>query len=212
MGYDIVALSEADLSYGNTYLNRLSAVGTFPFLAPDAVEIDFTQSFVLEKVGEHTVAFVAGVACEAAISQADLIFALGDLEDLEHIDVIIYPDDIKPTVAEAGVLSVGCKPEGKTLGVLALWLDVHGKLSRHYATELALTGDVAESESVRQLLTDFYREVSPTSDRTPLFADLPLERDPQNGYVSATACQQCHEQEYFQWPATRHAFAYHTHW
>ena len=85
-----------------------------------------------------------------------------------------------------------------------------GKFSRHYATELALTGDVAESEPVRQLLTDFYREVSPASNRTPLFADLHLERDPQNGYVSAMACQQCHEQEYLQWSATRHAFAYQT--
>ena len=210
MEYDVVALKEADLSYGNTYLNRLSAVATFPFLAPDAVETDFTRPFVLEKVGEHTVAFVAGVACDAAISQADLIFALGDPEDPEYIDVIICPDDIKPTVSEAGVLSVSCKPEGKTLGVLALWLDARGKPARHYATELALTGDVSESEPVRQLLTDFYREVSPTSDRTPLFADLPLERDPQNGYVSAMACQQCHEQEYLHWSATRHAFAYQT--
>jgi len=210
MGYDVVALSEADLSYGNTYLSRRSAVATFPFLALDALETDFTQPFVLEKVGEHTVAFVAGVACEAAISQADLIFALGDPEDPEHIDVIICPDDVKPTMSEAGVLSVGCKPEGKILGVLALWLDARGKLTRHYTTELALTGDVAESESVRQLLTDFYREVSPSSDRTPLFADRHLERDPQNGYVSAMACQQCHEQEYLQWSATRHAFAYQT--
>ena len=210
MEYDVVALNEADLSYGNTYLNRLSAVATFPFLAPEAVETDFTRPFVLEKVGEHTVAFVAGVACDAAISQADLIFALGDPEDPEYIDVIICPDDIKPTVSEAGVLSVSCKPEGKTLGVLALWLDARGKPARHYATELALTGDVSESEPVRQLLTDFYREVSPTSDRTPLFADRHLERDPQNGYVSAMACQQCHEQEYLQWSATRHAFAYQT--
>ena len=210
MGYDVVALSESDLSYGNTYLGRRSAVATFPFLAPDVIETDFTQPFVLENVADYTVAFVTGMACEAAVSQADLILALGDPEYPEHIDVIICPDDIEPTVSEAGVLSVGCKPHGKTLGVLALWLDAHGKLSHHYATELALAGDVAESKPVRQLLTDFYREVSPSAELTPLFADQHLERDQQNGYVSATACQQCHEQEYLQWSATRHAFAYQT--
>lgn len=48
MGYDVVALSEADLSYGNTYLSRRSAVATFPFLAPDAIETDFTQPFVID--------------------------------------------------------------------------------------------------------------------------------------------------------------------
>ena len=63
---------------------------------------------------------------------------------------------------------------------------------------------------MRQLLTDFYREVAQTSDLTPLFANRHLERDPQNGYVSATACQRCHQQEYLQWSATRHAFAYET--
>ena len=105
---------------------------------------------------------------------------------------------------------VGSKPEGKTLGLLALWIDSDGKLTRHYATQLALTGDVEESESVRQLLTNFYREVSQLSDTTPLFANQHLEQDQQNGYVSATACQRCHQQEYLQWSATRHAFAFET--
>ena len=210
IGYDVVALSQADLAYDDAYLSRQRAIATFPFLGRHGTRDDSTQPCLIEEVGEYTLAFVADVACETAVSQADIILSLGTPEDPEHIDVIIYPDDIEPTVSEAGVLSVGCKPEGKTLGVLALWLDAHGKLSRHYATELALTGDVAESESVRQLLTDFYREVSQSSDLTPLFADLHLERDQQNGYLSATACQQCHEQEYLQWSATRHAFAYQT--
>ena len=210
IGYDVVALSQADLAYDDAYLSRQRAIATFPFLGRHGTRDDFTQPCLIEEVGEYTLAFVADVACETVVSQADIILSLGTPEDPEHIDVIICPDDIKPTESEAGVLSVGCKPEGKTLGVLALWLDAHGKLSRHYATELALTGDVAESESVRQLLTDFYREVSQSSDLTPLFADRHLERDQQNGYVSATACQQCHEQEYLQWSATRHAFAYQT--
>ena len=85
-----------------------------------------------------------------------------------------------------------------------------GELARHYATQLALTGDVEESESVRQLLTNFYREVSQLSDTTPIFVDQHLEQDQQNGYVSATACQRCHQQEYLQWSATRHAFAFET--
>ena len=63
---------------------------------------------------------------------------------------------------------------------------------------------------MRELLTDFYQEVSQSSDLTPLFAEQHLEQDPQNGYVSATGCQQCHQQEYLQWSATRHAFAFET--
>ena len=207
MGYDAVALSESDLSY-DAAQQRASA--TFPFLGRPGTHNDFTQPSLMEAVGNYTLACVTEVACETAVSQADMILALGTPEDLEHIDVIICPDNMEPTATEAGVLSVGCKPHGKTLGVLALWLDARGQLSRHYATELALTGDVAESKPVRQLLTDFYREVSPSADMTPLFADQHLERDPQNGYVSAIACQQCHEQEYLQWSATRHAFAYQT--
>ena len=210
IGYDVVALSQADLSYDDAYLSRQRAIATFPFLGRHGTRDDSTQPCLIEEVGEYTLAFVADVACETVVSQADIILSLGTPEDPEHIDVIICPDDIEPTVSEAGVLSVGCKPEGKTLGVLALWLDARGKLARHYATELALTGDVAESESVRQLLTDFYREVPQSSDPIPLFADRHLERDQQNGYVSAMACQQCHEQEYLQWSATRHAFAYQT--
>ena len=138
--------------------------------------------------------------------------ALGDSETTEHIDVVICPDEIEAKASEDGPLYVGCAYEGKTLGVLALWMDTRGKLARHYTTELALTGEVGESEPVRQLLTDFYRETAsenPSQDAR-LFAEQLLEQQQKNGYASATACQRCHEQEYLQWSATRHAFAYET--
>ena len=74
-----------------------------------------------------------------------------------------------------------------------------------------MTGEVDESETICQLLTDFYlstAEENKTHD-VPLFADQQLEK--QNGaYISANTCQSCHEQEYLQWSATRHAFAYQT--
>ena len=212
MGYDAVALSPSDLAYDDAYLSRQRAVATFPFLATDATRNAHTQPFIVEKAGQCTVAFVAGVACEEAVSQADVIVALGDPEDPQHIDVVICPDAVEAPVSEAGTLYVGCKSEGKTLGLLALWLDANGKPVRHYVTELALTGDVGESAPIRQLLTDFYQNVvQETSTHTAaLFADQALEQQHGNGYVSATACQRCHEQEYLQWSATRHAFAYET--
>ncbi len=212
MGYDVVALSQADLSYDDAYLRRQRASATFPFLGGHGTRHDFTQPCLIEKVGAYTLAFVADMASETAVSQADIILSLGTPEDPEHIDVIICLDDIEPTASEAGVLSVGCKSEGKTLGMLALWLGTDGKLVDHYATELALTQEVGESASIRQALTGFYRNVAAeTADQgTPLFADQHLEQQTRNGYVSATACQQCHEQEYLQWSATRHAFAYQT--
>ena len=209
MGYDAIALSQTDISYSNTYLSQQYAVATFPFLA--STQKDFTQPFVIKQVGRHNIAFVADSAHDAqVISQANVVVALGNPETSKHIDIVIRLDKIETTTSENGTLYIGSEPEGKTLGVLALWINANGELTRHYATQLALTGDVAESESVRQLLTDFYQELEQSSDVTPLFAEQHLERDPQNGYVSAAACQQCHEQAYLQWSATRHAFAFET--
>ena len=149
---------------------------------------------------------------DKAVSQANVVVALADPRDSEHIDVVICPDEIEATVSEDGTLYLGCKSEGKTLGVLALWLATSGKLARHYATELALTGEVDESEPIRQLLTDFYQSTAAenSTEEAILFAEQLLEQQQENGYASATACQQCHEQEYLQWSATRHAFAYQT--
>ena len=211
MGYDVLALSEADLSYGEPYLSRLSvSVATFPFLAPDATGTDFTQSFVDKKVGQHTITFVARSDQKQAVSQANLVVALGTPETSESVDIVIQPNDVEIIEADGKTLYVTSKPEGKTLGLLALWINAKGELDRHYATQIALTGDVAESEPVREMLMDFYRKFLGSADATPLFAGEHLEQDPQNGYVSAMTCQRCHQQEYLQWSATRHAFAYET--
>ena len=212
MEYDAVALSDADLAYDDAYLSRQRAVATFPFLAPDAVRDDFTQPFVIEQAGQHTIAFVADAASDKEVSQANVVVALGDLKDSEHIDVVIRPDEIEATESEDGTLYIGCPSEGKTLGMLALWLDTNGKLARYDTAQLALTGEVNESESIRQLLTDFYQSAAAenSTDGVILFAEQFLEQQQENGYTSATACQRCHEQEYLQWSATRHAFAYQT--
>ena len=227
MGYDAVALSKSDLAYGDTYLRQQRAVATFPFLAPDATGDNFTQPFVIEQIGQYTIGFVTGVVDKEIASlrrsrdhnhrdgmppTADVIVALGDPKRTANINVVIRRDEIEVMVSEDGTLYVGCKPEGKTLGVLALWIDASGELARHYATELALTGEVGESEPIRQLLTDFYRNVAEENrtQGTVLFAEQVLEQQQENGYASAAACQRCHEQEYLQWSATRHAFAYQT--
>jgi hypothetical protein len=212
MGYDAVSLSESDLTYDDAYLHRQRAIATFPFLGPSVERDDFTQPFIVEQVGGYAIGFVVGEAGKKVVSQAGVIVALGDPENAEHIDVVICPDEIEETVSEDGTFYIGCKSEGKTLGVLALWLATNGKLTRHHATELALTGEVGESEPIRQLLTDFYRNIAAENplQGAPLFAEQRLEQQQENGYVSATACQRCHEQEYLQWSATRHAFAYQT--
>ena len=210
MGYAAVALSPSDLAYDDTYLRQQRAVATFPFLT--STQNGFTQPFTIKSAGQHTIGFVTGEVSEEAVSQADIIVALGHPKGTARIDIVICPDEIAATVSEDGTLSVGCKSEGKTLGMIALWLGTDGELARHYTKELALTGEVGESASIRQLLTDFYRNVAAeTADLgTPIFAEQRLEQQNRNGYVSATACQQCHEQEYLHWSATRHAFAYQT--
>lgn len=210
MGYEVLALSEVDLSYGKTYLNRLSEIATFPFLASDTIETDFTQPFMIKKVEQHTIAFVARTTQARAVSEANVVVALGDLEISDNIDIAIQSNDGETVQADGKTVYISSEPEGKTLGLLALWINANGELDRYYATQIALTGDVAESEPVREMLTNFYRKFSKSADATPLFAGEHLEQDPQNGYVSAMACQRCHQQEYLQWSATRHAFAYET--
>lgn len=212
MGYSAVALSESDIAYNDAYLTRQRAAATFPFLAPEVRSNDVTQLFVVEQVEKHSIAFVVGEASEEIGTQSDVVVALGAPKAPERIDIVIYPDEIAPMVPEDGPLYLGCKSEGKTLGVLALWIDSNGELARHYATELALTAEVGESEAVRQLLTDFYQEVSTEdpSQGSRLFDKQLLEQEQENGYASAAACQRCHEQEYLRWAATRHAFAYET--
>ena len=210
MGYDVLALSEVDLSYGKTYLNRLSEIATFPFLASDTIETDFTQPFIIKKVEQHTIAFVARTTQARAVSEANVVVALGNLEISDSIDIAIQSNDGETVQANGKTVYISSEPEGKTLGLLALWINAKGELDRYYATQIALTGDVAESEPVREMLTDFYRKFSKSADATPLLAEDHLGQDPQNGYVSAIACQRCHQQEYLQWSATRHAFAYET--
>ena len=165
----------------------------------------------MKAIGEFSIAFVSA-SVEQVLPDADVLIRLGlqPSVELSSIDVIISPEEGEPTQQTSQPLWVGSTPEGKTLGFLALWVDADGKLTRHHAVQLALTGDVSEVESVRQLLTDFYRGIAQTSEHKPLFAKQLLEQQAKNGYVSASACQDCHEQEYLQWSATRHAFAFET--
>ena len=208
IGYDVVSLSRADLSYGDALLSQLADVATFPFLSPDTAETDFTQPFVIKETQQHRIAFVAGSVQEQAVSGANVVVALGNPDTSQSIDIVIQSSDLEAIETDTETLSVSSKSEGKTLGLLALWINTNGQLARHYATQVALTGDVPESVPVREMLTSFYRKFAEDAEATPLFTDERLEQDPQNGYVSATACQKCHHQEYLQWSATRHAFAF----
>ena len=76
MKYDAVALSESDLAYDETYLSRQRAVATFPFLAPSTARGNFTQPFIIEQAGQHTIGFVVGEASEEVVPQADALLSL----------------------------------------------------------------------------------------------------------------------------------------
>ena len=212
MGYDAVALSQSDLSYDDSHLTEHRQHANFPFLAEARAA---TQPFIVKQVGDLSVAFVGtGENSNEHAPTADVRIALGTPADIQlhDVDVVIRPDETETIASESGTLYVGSKPEGKTLGLLALWIDSDRKLTRHYATQLSLTGDVRESESIRQLLTDFYQSVAEENSmqNAALFTGRPLEQQQENGYASAAACQRCHQQEYLQWSATRHAFAFET--
>ncbi len=211
MGCSAVALSCTDLAYDDDYLLQQKEVATFPFLAPGKVQKDFTEPYVIKRAGQHAIAFVAWEVPKQAVSEADLIVAIGNPKELELIDVVILPDEVDTMRSDTKTLYVGSKSEGKTLGVLALWIDTNGEIVNHYGAHIALTGEVGESDIIRQMLTDFYRSTAEenATQSAPLFADQELEKQ-GNEYASATTCKGCHEQEYLQWSATRHAFAYQT--
>ena len=211
MDCSAVALSYTDLTYDDDYLTQQKDIATFPFLAPSEIQKDFTEPYVTKQAGQHTIVFTVGEAPEQVISESDVIVALGDPQEPEHIDVVILPDEANTSESGMKTLYVGSKTEGKMLGFLALWIGASGDIENHYATQIALTGEVGESESIRQLLTDFYRSTAEENviRGAPLFADRELEKQ-GNEYASATTCKGCHEQEYLQWSATRHAFAYQT--
>ena len=210
IGYDAAALSHSDLSYDNTYLIKHARYATFPLLAQNRPP---AEPFFVKQVGNYSVVFVGMPDNNLkTLPIADIHIALGipAASEPHNFDVVIVPNEIETIESESGALYIGSKPEGKTLGFLALWLNSEGKLNRYYATQLALTGDVEESESIRQLLTNFYKETAQSSEFKPLFSSQSLEKQTRNGYVSSTACQSCHEQEYLQWASTRHAFAFET--
>ena len=211
MDYSAIALSESDLTYDDTYLLQQKEVATFPFLAPSNVGKDFTQPFVTQKAGHYTITFVAGEAPQQAVSEADIIVSLGHPKKLEGIDVVILPDAVGAVESDTKTVYVGSKSEGKTLGVLALWMDENGEIADHFTSQIALTGEVGESALIRQMLTGFYRSNADkhnTSDFRLFFEQI-LEKQ-NSGYISAETCKSCHEHEYLQWSATRHAFAYQT--
>ena len=211
MDCSAVALSNTDLTYDDNYLMKQKGVSTFPFLAPSEPKKDFTEPFVTKKAGQHTIAFVAGEASEQAASEADVIVALGNPKRLEFIDVVILPDKVEAMESDTQTLYVGSKSEDKTLGVLALWIDENGEIANHYGAHIALTSEVGESDLIRQMLTDFYKDTAKENKNSvlPLFAEQALEKR-NSAYISANTCKSCHEQEYHQWSATRHAFAYQT--
>ena len=206
-----VALSHTDLTYDDDYLIQQKDVATFPFLAPSETQKNFTQPFVTKQTGQHTIAFVAGEPPEQAVSEADIIVSLGNPKELEHIDVVILPDKAEVKKTQKNTLYVGSEYEDRTLGVLALWINTNGEIANHYTTQIALTGEVGESELIRKMLTDFYKSAAEEnrSYSLPLFAEQALEKQ-NSEYISANTCKSCHEQEYLQWSATRHAFAYQT--
>ncbi len=211
MDYSAIALSENDLTYHDTYLVQQKEVATFPFLSPGDAQKDFTQPYVMQKADQYTIAFVVREAPQQAVSEADIIVALGNPKEPEHIDVVILPEEVEAVESDTKTVYVGSKSEGKTLGVLAFWLDENGEMANHYTSQIALTGGVPESVLIRQMLTDFYRSAADkhnTSD-IRLFVEQMLEKQ-NSGYISAKTCKSCHEQEYLQWAATRHAFAFQT--
>lgn len=89
MRYDMVALSKADLSYGDMYLNEQHGAARFPFLS--STENSFTQPFVIKKLGKHSIAFVVEVVHEQVLSDVSVVVALGDSEVSKHINVAIRP-------------------------------------------------------------------------------------------------------------------------
>ena len=116
MDYTAIALSESDLTYDDNYLVQQKEVATFPFLARSDTQKEFTQPFVTQKAGQYAITFVVGEVSQQAVSEADIVVALGNPKKLENIDVVILPDEVESLASDTKTVYVGSKSEG--LGVL----------------------------------------------------------------------------------------------
>ena len=136
MGYDVVALSQSDLDYGDAYLSEQRATASFPFLGENHSQ---TEPFVVKTADEMSIAFISGLQIPPI--NADVLIALGTqtAAELRGIDAVISPEEGEPRQQTGMPLWVGSTPEGKTLGFLALWVNANGELTRHYATQLNIS-------------------------------------------------------------------------
>ncbi len=73
---------------------------SYTLVTRKAIQKNFTQPFVTQKADQYTIAFVVKEASQQAVSEADIIVALGHPKEPEHIDIVILPEELETVESE----------------------------------------------------------------------------------------------------------------
>jgi len=102
---------------------------------------------------------------------------------------------------------------GKAVAVLRAAMTGTG-LSDFSLEKKRVTQSLAEDPDLKQQIADFLKELNSNPviqrERWRKFVNHSPEKDPDNAYLGASACAQCHQAQFAQWQKTDHAKALQT--
>lgn len=102
---------------------------------------------------------------------------------------------------------------GKTVAILQAAM-AGGGLSDFSLEKKRVTHTLPEDEELKQQIADFLKELGRNPvvqrERWRKFVNHSPEKDPDNAYLGASACAQCHQAEFAHWQTTDHAKALQT--
>lgn len=232
--YEALVPDKTDMNFGEDFVTDTLAHQEFPLLATNTEELTGNIQFVLMRtMGEKKVA-VLGLS-SLPLQDTKLTVLSHLLPEIQkQADFIVILSNLSPeanrTIAEnyqdiSAILSHGTGEaekignvvlaysgsNGETLGALLLNTDDVLGVS---AQQIALTEEVEDDPQTRELLQDFYKQVTDNPQLQAggerLFSNEALEQDTLSGYVGSQACATCHRKEFDQWAHTSHATAFNT--
>ncbi|RKU30034.1 hypothetical protein C6499_07410 [Candidatus Poribacteria bacterium] len=232
--YEALVPDKTDMNFGEDFVTDTLAHQEFPLLATNTEELTGNiQSVLMRTMGDKKVA-VLGLS-SLPLQDTKLTVLSHLLPEIQkQADFIVILSNLSPeanrTIAEnyqdiSAILSHGTGEaekignvvlaysgsNGETLGALLLNTDdVLGVT----AQQIALTEEVEDDPQTRELLQDFYKQVTDNPQLQAggerLFSNEALEQDTLSGYVGSQACATCHRKEFDQWAHTSHATAFNT--
>ena len=128
------------------------------------------------------------------------------------VDIIINAQTgPRRQIEGSDVVTVYSYRTAKYLGIIDVeYSPSTGKVSSTFKME-QMSAKLPKDPDIQASLDKFYSDVMKDEEfqyDKKLFTEYAEEQDPDNSYVSADTCSQCHKEEYRLWKASRHYSAY----